>query len=165
MPDLPPTYGLGTQAFGLLFALNGLLIVACELPLVTALKRRDRFRIAGFGALLVGIGFAMLPFGTSVGYAVLAMVVLSFGEMILYPMAMSIAMDRAAEGRQGATMSAYFTMAAAARLGGPALGSLLYDTAGPEALWASCGAVGIVCWFAMELLRRSQRRPAHQAAA
>jgi len=51
--------GLSTSDFGLLMALNGIVITCCELPLIAVTQRLPARGVMACGQLLIGIGFAL----------------------------------------------------------------------------------------------------------
>ncbi len=54
--------GYSTKTYGLLQAMNGVLVVLLELPISSWTQHRPRTRMIALGALLVGVGFAELAF-------------------------------------------------------------------------------------------------------
>ncbi len=54
--------GYSTKVYGLLQAMNGVLVVLLELPISAWTQHRPRTRMIALGALLVGVGFAELAF-------------------------------------------------------------------------------------------------------
>jgi hypothetical protein len=56
-------YGLSESRIGPLWAVNTIMIVAIEMALVHALRRTREMSIVVVGAVLIGIGFGLLPFG------------------------------------------------------------------------------------------------------
>ena len=50
-------------------AVNTLIIILFEMVLIHSLARRNPLKVAGVGAFLLCGGLALLPFGSSFGYA------------------------------------------------------------------------------------------------
>ena len=57
-----------------------------------------------WGTFLSCLGFGMLPFGSSVGYCVASMLVITSGEMLWMPLASGWVAQRSARGNQGMYM-------------------------------------------------------------
>lgn len=152
-------FQLSKPQTGALFAVNTTLVVLFEMVLVDLLgglsKRRwPSVRLIGYGCFLSCIGFGMLPFGTSGAYAVLAMVVVTIGEMISVPLASGFVAERSAAGSEGRYMGWYTLTISAAFVLGPALGAALYDIQ-PELIWYVSLGVSLLVLAGFGVLSRS----------
>jgi len=154
------TYGFAENGIGLLLALNALLIVAFEMVLIHSLERRSRIVLVGVGALLLCAGLGMMPFGSSVPYVALTIVVWTFGEMLALPLANTLVADRAGRGQRGRYMGLYMMAFSIAFVFAPAGGTWIYESFGPDVLWYGVGLAGVpLCLGAIAL------RPAFKSAA
>lgn len=134
--------GLDEKAYGFLLGLNGLMIVILELPLTNWTRRYDAQKLMALGYALMGGGLALLAFGSGVGMLILAMVVLTIGEMISSPLASSYVANLAPDEMRGRYMGfSGFSWNIAAGVG-PMAGLWLYGT-DPEMLWILCGVAGL----------------------
>jgi predicted MFS family arabinose efflux permease len=134
-------YGLGEREIGLLFGLNGLLIVLFEMPLVRSLERFPEGRLLGVGTLLLCTGFALLPAGSTFGFVAFTVVIWTLGEMVGLPFSNTL-VARLAGDRVGEYMGVYTATFSLALLIAPALGIWTYHHSGPTVLWMSAGALG-----------------------
>ncbi len=150
-------YGMSERAIGLLLALNALLIVLTEMLLIRAVENRDRMRMVGLGALLVGVGLALLSAGPGLAVAVASMVVLTVGEMLSMPITNSIVAERAGTSSVGRYMGAYTLAFSTAFVIGPIAGTTVYQDLGPTVLWYGIGAVGVFLALAFSALSRPLR--------
>lgn len=97
------------DAIGLLLALNGLLVVLMEMPLVAVLEKKKKvFHFIIAGALLVSVAFAILYLGGgllvwAVGYTL----VITFSEMLAMPFMMNYSLSRPLKERQGQYSALY----------------------------------------------------------
>ncbi len=134
--------GLDEKAYGFLLGLNGLMIVFLELPLTNWTRRYDAQKLMALGYALMGGGLALLAFGAGVSMLILAMVVLTIGEMISSPVASSYVANLAPDQMRGRYMGfSGFSWNIAAGVG-PMAGLWLYGTS-PEMLWVLCGIAGL----------------------
>ena len=82
--------GLPTPLWGLLFGLNGLLIVLFQLRIATASERRSKPRVMAVAVCLYAFGLApvalLAPSTAFVGLA-LTIAIVTLGEMLLMPIA------------------------------------------------------------------------------
>ncbi len=150
-------YGLSERSIGLLLALNALLIVLTEMPLIRAVENLDRMKLVGLGAFLVCGGLAILPFGPGWMAAVIFMVVLTTGEMLSMPITNALVAERAGVDSVGRYMGVYTLAFSTAFVLGPIVGSAIYQNLGPQFLWYGVGFAGIVLALAFAALSRPLR--------
>jgi predicted MFS family arabinose efflux permease len=156
-------YGLAESGVGRLIAVNTLLIVAVEMALMHALRRRSPSRVIAAGTLLLGLGFGLTAFGATVPFAVFSVVVWTFGEILTLPMLLTLTTlrsDPAAMGEYQGLTSLSFAVATTL---GPLLATRLWDAAGPEWVWYACAALGAA--MALGFLRMRGESPASEADA
>ncbi len=139
-------YRLGEDKIGLLFAVNTLLIVALEMAIVMAARRFVPLKVVGVGAVLMGAGLGMIPFGDTFGYAALGAVVWTFGEMLSLPFAEAVVANRAGAGQSGRYMGIFATAFSLAFILAPLTGTAVYERFGSDAVWLGCGVVGLLLW-------------------
>jgi MFS family permease len=137
-------YGLREGQIGLVMAVNTVLIVAFEMILVHRVGAMNPVRLVGLGGFLFGLGFAMLPFGSTFSYAVCAAVVWTVGEMLSFPLSAGVVANRAGDANRGVYMGLFTISFEGAWIFSPILGTWIYQTWGPKTLWLGCGAVGLV---------------------
>ena len=135
--------GFSTKTYGLLQAMNGLLVVLFELPIAAWAQHRNRPQLAAIGAVLVGGGFAVLAFATALPGLLLMVVVWTLGEIIESPATSAFVADRAPAHARGRYQGALGMMYASAAVVGPIVGTLVYHHS-PDALWLGCGVIGVV---------------------
>lgn len=94
---------------GLLIGLNGFLIFLFEMPLVHALEKRkfSAIRLMFIGMVLLGISFLIFNLSAWTGMLIVALVLMSFGEMLLFPFSNSFAMEYSKRGKRGEYMALY----------------------------------------------------------
>ncbi|MGN6252110.1 MAG: MFS transporter [Marmoricola sp.] len=148
--------GAAPWVYGTTISLNCVLIVLLEPWLAHRLRGRPPELLIGAGFALVGLGWSVLAPAQSVVLALVAVAVVTAGEMLYKPTATAHAADRAPAGMHGRYQSLY----GAASLGGtvlaPPLAGWLIEH-GHTATWA-VGAV-LPALAAAVLLGRWGRRP------
>ena len=133
--------GLSSAVYGALVSLNGLLIVALELPLVGVTRRYRAPRVIAVGTLLTGLGFGLLALAREVPLLTLATVVWTFGEMVAAPVSSAYVADLAPTHLRGRYQGAYTLTWSLARVLAPAVGTGLFAWS-PAGLWLTCAALG-----------------------
>jgi MFS family permease len=136
--------GLSTTDYGLVMALNGVLVVVLQIPLTKVLDGRDRGWVLGAAGLLLGWGFALSAFADSVAFYAFTVVVWTIGEIIYAPLVTAVAVELSPPAARGRYQGVFAFTFAGAAFAGPALGGLVMDRAGELILWMSCGVVGTV---------------------
>jgi MFS family permease len=135
--------GIPDAAYGALLSLNGVLVVALELAIVSFTQRFPASKVMALGYVLIGIGFALNAFATGVPAFALAITIFTFGEMIAMPVASAYVADLAPVHMRGRYAGVNGLVWALALVFGPSLGVLLFE-ASPRGLWFTCGALGLL---------------------
>jgi MFS family permease len=131
--------GLDEAHIGGLIAVNTSLIVVAQMPLVHAIERFSRTRVAAVGALLLGAGFGSIPFAHGVVPLAATVVVWTFGEMLTLPLLTALVSLRASPGAQGRYQGLFTMSYSLGSTLGPVGGTWVLSTMGGRALW-SCAA-------------------------
>lgn len=136
--------GISAQQYGLVIALNGVLIVGGQLFIPKLIRSYDRSKVLAAASLIIGFGFALTAFAdTAVFYAV-TVLVWTVGEMLNSPSNSTLiaALSPAAmRGRYQGVMSLSWSVAGFAA---PVLGGYVQQHLGDEVLWLGCGAIAVV---------------------
>jgi MFS family permease len=99
--------GYPAAVYGSLLAVNGVLIAAFEMSVVNSLRRFARLRVAGFGLLLTGLGFALTGFVLHWAWFLLSILVWTTGEILTGPQQTSFVADWAPPAARGRYLSVY----------------------------------------------------------
>jgi MFS family permease len=134
--------GYSTKTYGLLQAMNGVLVVLFELPISSLTQHRNRSHVIALGATLGGAGFAILAFTHALPGLFLMVVVWTLGEIIESPATTAFVADRAPIHARGRYQGALGMMYASAAVAGPLAGTAIYHL-DPNMLWLGCGLAGL----------------------
>jgi MFS family permease len=155
---------LSPAFYGMLFTINTLLIVALEVPIVTATAHWPNRRSLIIGCFLFAIGFGALGLiATPVG-VIATVVVWTFGEMVLFPAMSAHLAEIAPENRRGVYMGAYSMSLSISLTVGPWMGTQLLASLGPVRVWGVMFALGALAALLM-VFSVPRRRPSHAAVA
>jgi predicted MFS family arabinose efflux permease len=128
---------LSKPVIGLVLALNGLIIVVVEMVLVFKLEgKRSPVQYISTGAFLIGLSFLVLNLPLAViSVALLAMIILTAGEMLMFPFVNTFWVSRSNEYNRG-QYAALFTMSfALGQVLAPTFGSQIVQHSGYTVLW------------------------------
>ncbi|WP_094192129.1 MDR family MFS transporter [Streptomyces katrae] len=153
---LPVTMGAAGFApgeYGLVIAVNGVLIVALQLPVTRFIEDRDPRRLLVVSSLLVGYGFALTAFAGPLWSYALTVCVWTLAEIVNAPTQMSLVVRLSPVRGRGRYQGMYTMSWAVASLVAPLMSGFVIDRWGAGWLWASTGALGTVAaggyWFLM----------------
>jgi MFS family permease len=151
--------GLSTADVGLLYALNGGIVLVLQVPALALLRRIGIGHALPWSSLISVLGFALV--GASAGFAgaALAIFTLTCGEVLFNPAhqtAIAESADRARRGRAYGIASFVQMVGIAAA---PLLGGALLDTIGHRhaAMWLAIASLGVLqaACFAAFVRRRA----------
>lgn len=138
--------GLSEFEIGLLMAMNGLLIFIFEMPLIKWLENKNYTKIGlmVFGLVLTSISFLFLIANPWLGFIIISMILLTFGEMIVFPFSNSFALDRAKRGLKGEYMALYSIAFSISHIFAHNLGFHLIDAYGFHMTWTIMAVSGLL---------------------
>jgi MFS family permease len=142
--------------YGMLFAVNTLIIILIEVPLNMAMSNWSHRHALALGAILVGTGFGAMVFVDGVFGAVATVVIWTFGEMILLPASAAYVSDIAPPAQSGAYMGLYTMGFSLAFAIGPWLGTQIMETFGASTVWVGTFACGCITAIMMWCLRSGE---------
>jgi MFS family permease len=151
--------GYPAVVYGMLAAVNGLLIALFEISIVARLRRYRRLRLAAIGNALCAIGFGMLGLVMHWAWFLLAVLVFTAGEILASPQAMSFVADWAPPAARGRYLSFYQASWSIAFAVNPALALPLHAALGERAFWGLMPLVAIPAVVALVRLDRTADRP------
>jgi len=134
------------RQIGSLLALNGLIIALGEVPLVYRIEGRfPKYLLVATGALLVGASFITFNLFPSVlGIAVLSVVFITLGEMLNFPFANAVALERCDATNRGQYMGLYSMGFSVAHILSPSIGMQVAGHFGFRALWFLTSGIAVM---------------------
>ncbi len=135
---------LPESSYGLLFAMNTVLIILLEVPLNTSMAHWSHRNALALSCLFWGVGFGVLMFVHSFAGALLSVTIWTFGEMILFPGAANYVSEIAPSARRGTYMGVYQMSFSSAFILAPWLGTQMLERFGATWLWFATFVLGIL---------------------
>ncbi|MET7480504.1 MFS transporter [Streptomyces sp. NPDC005648] len=155
--------GFTPADYGMAIAVNGVLIVALQIPVTRLIEHRDVRRLLVVSSLLAGYGFGLTALAGSVGVFALTVCVWTLGEMINAPTQTGLVVRLSPVHGRGRYQGVYTLSWSLAALVAPLMSGLVIDRFGAEWLWGLCAAVGTVAAVGYGALMR--RLPTEQPVA
>ncbi|MFH0519191.1 MDR family MFS transporter [Streptomyces sp. M41] len=154
LPVAMGSAGFSPADYGLAIAVNGVLIVALQIPLTRFIERRDAGRILVLSSLLAGYGFALTAFAGSVGAVALTVCVWTLGEMLHAPTQTGLVVRLSPARGRGRYQGVYTLSWSVAALVAPLMSGFVIDHWGAGWLWGMCALVGTAAALGYATLMR-----------
>ena len=138
--------GLSESQLGFLYTLNGLLVVLLQIP---ATRLLSRFRLTTqllIGALFYAVGYGTIGTFVSFNYFLIAIAIVTFGEICMSPPSLALTSHLAPEGRMGRYMGVFGFAVASGWSFGPLYGGAILDlmSHSMSAAWIVISSLAIV---------------------
>ncbi len=129
--------GITLKQYSVLWTINGLLIVLAQ-PIIQPIVKRLEHRIKAqlvLGIVIMMASFIIVGFAQAFSMFVVAMVILTIGEMFVWPAVPTLASQLAPKGREGFYQGIVNSTATVGRMLGPFIGGVLVDLYGITAMF------------------------------
>lgn len=139
------TIGISQAELGTLYAINGFMVVLFQLPISHSLRKFSLTNQLAVGSVIYTIGYFLVGIAAGFGFLVFCMVVITIGEMVVSPPAMTIAANLSPAGYHGRYMGIFGLFQAAGWSLGPTVGGILLDVfhSQPLMMWTSISLLGL----------------------
>lgn len=141
---LRDVHSVAESGYGWILSLNAAMVVLFQFPITRRIQNRPPLLMMAAGSLLYAVGFALYGFVSAYVMFLVAMVVITIGEMLISPVSQALVARFAPEDMRGRYMAVFgfsWTLPFAA---GPLLAGLIMDNLDPRYLWYSAGIVGLL---------------------
>ncbi|MFD6287937.1 MDR family MFS transporter [Streptomyces sp. NPDC060205] len=146
--------GFTPADYGLVIAINGVLIVVLQLPITRFIQHRDPKRLLVVSSLLAGYGFGLTAFAGSVAVFALTICVWTLAEIVNAPTQTGLVVRLSPTHGRGRYQGMYTMSWSVAALVAPLMAGVVIDRYGAAWLWGLCAAVGTVAGLGYGLLMR-----------
>ncbi|WP_412077276.1 MDR family MFS transporter [Streptomyces xanthophaeus] len=146
--------GFSPGDYGLVIAVNGLLIVLLQLPVTRFIEHRDPQKLLVVSALLAGYGFALTAFAGPLWAYALTVGVWTLAEIVNSPTQMGLVVRLSPLHGRGRYQGMYNMSWAVAALVAPLMAGFVIDRYGADWLWGATGVLGTVAGAGYWLLMR-----------
>lgn len=133
---LKSEWGFDERYIGILMMINGLVIVLFEMPIVHAIEQAKKTTIGFFVGLgLIALGFLPFLLPPVFAFAVVAILLMTVGEILNFPFSSSFALNLSPDTMRGEYSAWYGMTWSLTHITGPALGLAFIDELGYPAFW------------------------------
>ena len=145
------------SGYGLILSLNAVMVVFLQFPITRRIEDYPPMLMMALGSALYAIGFAMYGFVSVYSMFMLAMVIITIGEMLVAPVAQALTARLAPEDMRGRYMAVFGFSFGIPYAVGPILAGRIMDGSEPEFLWYAAGVVGVMATAGFLWLHRHVR--------
>jgi MFS family permease len=132
--------GLSSATYGLVIALNGLLIVAGQLFIPRLIGNRNRSHTLAVAALIIGLGFGLTAFASTAPLYAGTVLIWTMGEMLNSPSTSTLIAELSPAELRGRYQGVASLSWSAASFGAPIAGGFVQQHLGNSVLWFGCAA-------------------------
>lgn len=138
--------GLDESHIGLLYTVNGVLVILLQVPAIAIIRRLTPDRALVTGCLIYSTAFLWIGAADGVGLLQLAVVTATIGEVILTPAQESTVAELSDPTRLGRAFGLYGTMQMIGVAFAPLLGGVIYDHLRhqPMAMWGTLAGLAFL---------------------
>lgn len=158
---LRDSHGIGTSGYGFLLTASAIVVILFQFSVTHLIKTKPAFKIMAAGTLFYMLGFSLFGIVNQYALFVLAIVVITIGEMLVVPTSQTIVTRFAPGEMLGRYMGVFgMTWALPATIG-PGLAGLVLDNFNPNLLWYVGGtlcALSAAGFYALHLAIGKQER-------
>ncbi|MFN2112992.1 MAG: MDR family MFS transporter [Anaerolineales bacterium] len=156
---LRDVHGLPDSGYGLLLSLNASMVVLLQFAITRRIRHFAPMKIMVVGTLIYGLGFALYGFVSVYWLFILAMVIITLGEMLTAPTGQAVVANIAPIDMRGRYMAVFGFSWTIPNAVGPLMAGVVMDNYNPNWVWYGAGIFMLVSAgiFAMLQVRSSAR--------
>ena len=159
---LRDVHSVSEQGFGYIMSLNAAMVVLFQFAITRKIARYRPLALMSVSTLLYVIGFGMYGFVSTYALFLVAMVIITIGEMLSAPTSQALVAQLAPEDMRGRYMAVFGFGWVIPSAVGPLLAGLVMDNLDPRWVWYIAGLVGLMAACSFMLLQRHLEREARR---
>jgi len=136
--------GVPESGYGSLISINAAMVVLLQFPITRRTEKNPPMLVMAVGAFFVAVGLLLYGLVSTYLWFVIAMAILTIGEMVTIPTANAVVAKFSPEAMRGRYNFVYGNSWGISFATGPYLAGLILDNYDPNWLWFACGIVGMV---------------------
>jgi MFS family permease len=139
---LRDAHSVPEAGYGYILSLNAAMVVLFQFWITRRIEKRPPLLMMALGTALYAIGFGMYGFVSTYVFFLLAMVIITIGEMIVAPVGQALVARFAPEEMRGRYMAVFGYSWGISFMIGPYLAGVVLDNFDPRFLWYAAGIIG-----------------------
>jgi len=158
---LRDNHGIQPQGYGFLLTSSAVTVICFQVWTMRVIKTRPQFLMMALGTLFYLIGFGMFGVVSAYWLFVLAVVIITVGEMVVIPTSQALAAGFARTDMRGRYMAVFGLSISVPAAVGPVAAGLVLDNFSPNLLWylgALLCAISATSFYALHVRIGTQNR-------
>jgi MFS family permease len=158
---LRDNHGIEPQGYGVLLTSSAITVIGFQFWTMRVIKMRPQFLMMAIGTLFYLIGFGMFGLVSAYWLFVLAVIIITIGEMIVMPTSQTLAAGFARTDMRGRYMALFALSWSVPQATGPLAAGIVLDNYHPNLLWylsALLCAISASAFYALHVTLGSQAR-------
>lgn len=141
---LRDVHGLPDSGYGLLLSLNAGMVVLLQFIITRRIKGYAPMKIMAWGTIIYAVGFSMYGYVSAYWLFMLAMVIITFAEMLVAPTGQSIVAKLSPEDMRGRYMAVFGFSWTIPNAIGPLMAGVVMDNYNPNWVWYGAGVFMLI---------------------
>jgi MFS family permease len=138
---LRDVHGVPARGYGLLMSIDAALVVVAQFPVGRRVKHYPPMLMMALGTVFYMVGFSMYGFVSTYALFIVAILLITIGEMIVMPVGQALAARFAPEAMRGRYMAFFGFSWALPGMIGPWAAGVIMDNTNPNWVWYLCGLI------------------------
>jgi MFS family permease len=151
--------GIPESGYGWLMTLNAGMVVLFQFAITRRVSKYPPMLILALGSMFYVIGFGMYGFVSAYVLLMVAMAIITIGEMVIIPVAQAYVGDAAPEDMRGRYSGVMGFSWMIPWMIGPLLAGLIMDNGDPNWVWYGSAILGIISALGFLWLRKTHQGP------
>ncbi len=156
---------LSASRFGIILSINAITVVLLQYTLSQKIAKFPPLVMMAIGMIFYGVGFTMYGFTSSYLLFIVAMELITIGEMIIFPLTQSIVAGLAPEDKRGRYSAIQMAGFIIPNLFGNLGAGMIYDQISPQFVWYTAGILSVVGFFGFLILQKTSAHRLDKNAA
>lgn len=149
---LRDAHGIQSQGYGFLMTTSAVTVILLQFQVTRKIKSHAPFLLMALGTLFYMAGFSMFGFVNAYWLFMLAIVIITIGEMIIMPTSQALTANFAPADMRGRYMAVFSLMWTLPSTFGPTAAGVILDNYNPNLLWYIGGGLCAVSALSFYLL-------------
>ncbi len=145
---------ISASGFGMIMSLNATIVVLFQLAITRRIRNEPPMLMMSLGALFYAVGFSLYGFVNNYTLFMLAMAIITIGEMIVSPVAQALVAKFSPEDMRGRYMAVFGISWLIPGAVGPLLAGAVMDAGKPLWVWYGSGLLGLVAAFGFSVFHK-----------
>jgi MFS family permease len=152
---LRDNHGVSTQNFGYIISMNAGMVVLLQFWVTRKISKYKPMILMTVGTFFYAVGFALYGFVATYPLFLLAMVIITIGEMVVSPTSNALVASLAPEEMRGRYMAVMGFSWIIPSMIGPLGAGLIMDNLNPNWVWYLCGILGVIATLGYFILHKT----------